>query len=412
VGGFAAGPAGGVHGLVRALTTFIGRTTELDELVGLLAEHPMVTVTGPGGVGKTRLAGEVARQAAARFADGAWVVELASVQDQALVPAAVAAGLALPQVSGVPVMESLVAALTRQQMLLVLDNCEHVLEGVAQLCGALLPFADEVRVLATSREPVRVPGEVRYRLRPLEVPAPGDLSGAAGSPAVVMFTDRARQNDPGFSLDGDSEPAVARLVARLDGMPLAIELAAARLEALGLTQLLERLEESFRLLTGGDRAAVPRQRSLAATVDWSYRLLDEDERRVFRRLASFPGPFTLDAAAAVAGPASAVLHLVDCSLVIPPRTGPDGRVRYLMLQTLRAFGLERLEEEGEHQEAAAALAQYAVRVAERACGEMKTSTGEVAAARWLDAEDANLQQALPCRPGGPCGPARRQRTPC
>jgi predicted ATPase len=177
-------------------------------------------------------------------------------------------------------------------------------------------------------------------------------------------------------------------------MPLAIELAAARLEALGLTQLLDRLEESFGLLTGGDRAAVPRQRSLAATVDWSYRLLDEEERRIFRRLAIFPGPFTLDAAVAVAGPASAVLHLVDCSLVIPPRTGPDGRIRYLMLQTLRAFGLERLDEEGEQQEAAAALAQYAVQVAERACNEMKTGVGEIAAAGWLDAEDANLQQAL------------------
>ena len=184
-------------------------------------------------------------------------------------------------------------------------------------------------------------------------------------------------------------------MARLDGMPLAIELAAARVESLGLAQLLERLDDRFALLTGGDRMAAPRQRSLAATVEWSYQLLSEHEQQVFRRLAVFPGPFTLEAAETVAGAAAepVVLHLVDCSLLTPPRTGPDGRARYLMLETLRAYGLERLAEAGEQAGAAAALARYALQVAEQAAAGLETSAGERAAARWLDAEDATVHRA-------------------
>src|SRR5690349_7886132 len=179
-------------------------------------------------------------------------------------------------------------------------------------------------------------------------------------------------------------------------MALEIELAAARVEALGAVQLADRLDDRFALLAGGDRLAARRHRSLAATVEWSYRLLGEDERRVFRRLAVFPGPFTLEAAEAVAGPAAgpAVLHLVDCSLLAPPRTGPDGRSRYLMLETLRAYGLARLAAAGEQHEAAAALAGYALQVAGQAAAGLQASGGERAAGRWLDAEDATTQQAL------------------
>ncbi len=214
------------------------------------------------------------------------------------------------------------------------------------------------------------------------------------SEAVLLFADRARRVDSHFTLSSESEPAVARIVARLDGMPLAIELAAARAEALGVGQLLERLDDRFGLLIGGDRTAAARQRSLAATVEWSYQLLSEQERRVFRRLALFPGPFTLDAAQAVAGQAAGqvVLHLVDCSLLVPPQLGPDGRPRYLMLETLRVYGAERLAEAGEH--AAAALAGYALQVAEQAAAGLETSAGELAAARWLDAEDATVHQGL------------------
>jgi non-specific serine/threonine protein kinase len=378
------------------LTSFVGRESEVGKVASLLSEYRLVTVTGPGGVGKTRLAAEVARRAAARFADGVWLVELAAVQDPALVPAAAAVALGVRQAPGLSVVESLASALARQQLLLVLDNCEHVLGAVAELCGNLLAAADDVWVLATSREPLGLAGEARYRLPPLTLPQPSDPAGVAGSEAVTLFADRARQADPAFALTGESGPLVAQIVARLDGMPLAIELAAARTEALGLAQLLERLEHRFALLTGTDRTAPERQRSLAATVDWSYQLLSEPERRVFRRLAVFPGPFTLDGAEAVAGAAAepAALHLVDCSLLAPPQPGPDGRARYVMLETLRAYGLDQLTEAGELAEAAAALAGHALQVAEQAVARLETSAGELAAMRLLEAEDAIAQQGL------------------
>jgi predicted ATPase/DNA-binding CsgD family transcriptional regulator len=271
-----------------------------------------------------------------------------------------------------------------------------VIGVVAELCGALLPAADDIRILATSREPVGVAGEARYRVPPLGLPQPGDEGGDAGSEAVALFTDRAGRVDPHFILSGETGPAVARLVERLDGMPLAIELAAARVESLGVAQLLDRLDDRFGLLIGGDRTGAPRQRSLAATVDWSYQLLSEQEQQVFCRLSVFPAPFTLEAAEAVAGAVAGhvVLHLVDCSLLAPPRTGPDGRARYLMLETLRAFGAERLAEAGEQPRAAAALAGHALQVAEQAAVGLRTSAGELPAALWLDAEDANVHQAL------------------
>jgi predicted ATPase/DNA-binding CsgD family transcriptional regulator len=386
----------GLNGFVPPLTSFVGRAGQVGEVAALLDEYRLVTVTGPGGVGKTRLAGEVARRVAGRFADGVWLVELAAVREPALVPAAVAVALGLRQPPGMSIVKSLATVLARQQLLVVLDNCEHVAEAAARLCGALLPAADDVRVLATSREPVGIAGEACYRLPALTLPGLADPAGSAGSEAVALFADRARQADPHFDVSGETGPVVARLVARLDGMPLAIELAAARVESLGVAQLLERLDDRFALLAGGDRLAAARHRSLAATVEWSYQLLGEDERRVFRRLAVFPGPFTLAAAEAVAGAAAGpvVLHLVDCSLLAPPRPGPDGRARYAMLETLRAYGLERLAEASEQPAAAAAQACYALQVAEQAAAGMQASPGELDAARWLDGEDAASQQAL------------------
>jgi DNA-binding CsgD family transcriptional regulator len=210
-----------------------------------------------------------------------------------------------------------------------------------------------------------------------------------------LFVDRAGRAEMHFTLDGQTGPDVARLVTRLDGMPLAIELAAARVEALGVSQLLGRLDDRFALLAGGDRLAPSRQRSLAATVEWSYQLLDERERRAFRAVSVFPGPFTLEGAEAVAGTDAgpAVLRLVDCSLLAPPRTGVDGRPRYIMLETLRAYGAKLRGQAGEQDEAAA-LAGYALRLAEDAAAGLRTAAGEVAAARWLDAEDATTRQVL------------------
>ena len=385
-----------MHGFPAALASFIGRAGALREVAGVLEEYRLVTVTGPGGVGKTRLAGAVAGQVAGRFADGAWLAELAAVRDPAQVAAVVAAALGIPEQPGVAPAEALARVLARQQLLLVLDNCEHVIEAAAQLCAGLLAACDDVRVLATSREPLAVAGETRYRLAPLTLPSPGDPVDGGRSEAVALFADRARRADARFVLDGPAGSVVARLVARLDGMPLAIELAAARVEALGVAQLLDRIDDRFALLTGGDRLAAGRQRSLAATVEWSYQLLDEHERPVFRAVSVFPAGFTLEGAEAVAGPGAGavVLRLVDCSLLTPPRAGPDGRSRYAMLETLRGYGAGLLAGAGEQDGAAAALAGYALRVAEEAAAGLDTGTGEVAAARRLDAEDATMRQVL------------------
>jgi non-specific serine/threonine protein kinase len=387
---------GGLRGFPAVLTSFIGRDEAVRDVAGLLAECRLVTVTGPGGVGKTRLAGEVARQVAGRFADGAWLAELAAVRDPAQVAAVVAAALGIREQREVPLADTLARVLAGQQLLLVLDNCEHVIGAAAELCAGLLAACDDVRVLATSREPLAVAGEARYRLGPLTLPSPEDPADCGRSEAVALFADRARRADLRFALDGQAGPAVARLVARLDGMPLAIELAAARVEALGVAQLLDRIDDRFALLAGGDRLAADRQRSLAATVEWSYRLLEEDERRVFRAVSVFPAGFTLEGAEAVAGPGAGavVLRLVDCSLLVPPRAGPDGRSRYVMLETLRAYGAGLLAEAGEADGAAAALARYALRVARQAAAGLQSRDGELAAARWLDAEDATMRQAL------------------
>jgi predicted ATPase/DNA-binding CsgD family transcriptional regulator len=394
VGADLTGGTPGLHGFPGTLTSFVGRSEAVRELAGLLETSRLVTVLGPGGVGKTRLAGVVACGVAGRFADGVWLVELAAVTDPGRIPAVVAAALRVPPRPGTPDTDVLAAALAQRQVLIVIDNCEHVIQAVAELCLALLPAADDVRMLATSREPVGVPGEIRYRLRPLGLP---ELDNQVGlSEAEDLFADRARQADPEFVLDERTQPMVARLVRQLDGLPLAVELAAARVDSLGLPQLLDRLDQRLSLLAGTDRLAAARHQSLAATVDWSYQLLSQAEQRVFRQLSVFPGPFTLEGAEAVAGPAAApaVLRLVDCSLVAPPSAGPDGRSRYLLLDTLRTYGASQLDRSDERPAARAALARHAVGVTDQAAAAMRTSPGEPAAVRWLDAEDAAIQVAL------------------
>src|SRR3984957_2211989 len=319
----AADATGSTHGFPATLTSFVGRAGVVDEIAGQLGQYRLVTVIGAGGSGQTRLAGEVARRMACGFADGVWLAELAAVQDPAQVAAAVAAALGIRELPSVAASDALAHALARRQLLLVLDNCEQVIGAAAELCGRLLLGADDVRVLATSREPLQIAGEARYRLGPLSLPDPDDLAAAAQCEAVTLFADRARRVDPGFAFGEQTAATVARLVARLDGMPLAIELAAARVDALGVTQLLDRIDERVSLLSGGDRLAEERQRSLAGTGRWSYQLLDDPERRVFRAVSVFPGPFTLEAAEAVggAGAGQAVLRLVHCSLLLPPQTG-------------------------------------------------------------------------------------------
>lgn len=278
-----------LHGFPVTLTSFVGRDLEVAEVADRLSQYRLVTVTGPGGAGKTRLAREVARVVADRFADGVWIAELAAVTDPAHVAALVGTALGIRDLPSLATGDALAEALVGRQLLLVLDNCEHVIGAAAELCGRLMLDADDVRVLATSREPLRIAGEVRYRLGSLALPDNGDLAAGTPCEAVRLFADRAQRVEPRFHLDEATAATVARLVARLDGLPLAIELAAARVDALGVAQLLDRIDDRFALLSAGDRLAEERQRSLAATVRWSYQLLDDAEQRAFRALSAFPG---------------------------------------------------------------------------------------------------------------------------
>ncbi|MGH3169986.1 MAG: ATP-binding protein, partial [Trebonia sp.] len=283
-------------------TSFVGRTTEVAELAGLMDEHRLVTVTGPGGVGKTRLAADVAAGVVERFPDGIWFVGLDSVTDATRVPAEVMAVLGVQQIRGKSPTEILAEALAPYRLLLVVDNCEHLLTPVAELCYSLLNATDDLDILTTSRVQLGLAGEARYRLAPLELPASGSIEDVVGSAAGELFLERTRRADPSFALSSDNASSVARVVTRLDGMPLAIELAAARVEALGMAGLADRIDDALRLLTGRNLLAAARHKSLAAVASWSYDLLSGTEQRVFRRLAVFPGPFTLAAAKAVAGP--------------------------------------------------------------------------------------------------------------
>jgi non-specific serine/threonine protein kinase len=383
-------------GIWTPLTSLVGRENDTAELIRLLEDGRLVTVTGPGGVGKTRVAAELARRVRDRFPDGVWLVELCAAADAAQVAAEVMSALGVQQDPGRPPLEVLAEVLAPRRLLLILDSCEHVLSAAAELCAVLLRSADEVRVLATSREQLGLGGEAWYRLSPLELPGSDEPEAVRQSSAAALFAERASQGNPGFSLNSDYAPLVARVVSRLDGMPLAIELAAARVEALGMAGLADHIDDAMRLLTGGDRLAAARHRSLTGVAEWSYRLLAEPEQLVFRRLAVFPGPFTLAAAEAVAGPEAGPIaaRLVDCSLLVPPRPGADRRTRYTMLQTLRAYALTRLREAGEEQEAAAALGAFASSVATQAAAELEVSHTELGALRWLDAEDATLSRTL------------------
>jgi predicted ATPase/class 3 adenylate cyclase/DNA-binding CsgD family transcriptional regulator len=325
------------------LTSFVGREEQLTQLRGLLAENRLVTLTGAGGVGKTRLAVQIAGQIADEFADGVWYVDLAPITDPEVVPIAVARTFRLPDEPGRTTIDTLVRFVASRQMLMVLDNCEHLLDAVAALVNSLVAAAAGLTLLATSREPTGVAGEVSWRVPSL----------SQADEAVELFTDRARHARPGFEISDDNAVAVTEICGRLDGMPLAIELAAARVRALSPSEILDSLHDRFRLLTGGARTAVRRQQTLRASVDWSHALLTEPERVVFRRLAVFSGGFYLDAAHAVVTAGhiqrSQVLDLlsllVDKSLVVAENS--NGRTRFRLLETMRQYAAEKLGESGE-----------------------------------------------------------------
>jgi predicted ATPase/DNA-binding SARP family transcriptional activator len=355
--------AGQRHALPAAVTSFVGRAKEIEEVRGLLGESRLLTLTGVGGSGKTRLALEVAAGVQENFSDGVVLVELGPLHDPTLVASMVASALGVlatgPGGTTDVLMNRLSEYLQYKRTLIVLDNCEHVIEAAAELVHALLLSCPDVTVLATSREILGLPGEVAWRVPSLSLPAPESTSveDLSGSDAVALFCERARCAQPGFGLSQANAVAVTQICRRLDGIPLALELAAARIRVLGAQDLARRLDQRFRLLTGGIRTAVPRHQTLVATMDWSYDLLPTAEQVALRRLAVFPDSFDLEAVEAVVGqeggPASSVeleildllSHLVDKSLVVVDSEGID--VRYRLLETVREYGAAKLAEAGE-----------------------------------------------------------------
>jgi predicted ATPase/DNA-binding CsgD family transcriptional regulator len=347
------------------LTSFVGREQELAELGRLLSGVPpaarLVTLTGSGGVGKTRLALQIASELlrARDFPDGAWLVELAPLADPLRLAQVVAAVFALQEEPGRTFTDVLVDALRARRLLLVLDNCEHLADACAELAHALLSACPGVTILATSREPLRLTGEVLRRVLSLERPDPRNpppLERLRQYEAVRLFADRAAAASAEFEVTEHNAAAVVQVCGRLDGIPLALELAAARMRALTVDQIAARLDNCFRLLGKGSRVAPPRQQTLEATVAWSYDLLHEDEQRLFRRLAVFAGGWTLEAAESVCAtvePGGSVLdllaQLIEKSLVLA-EDGPDGGKWYRLLETIRQFAIERLRACGEEEE--------------------------------------------------------------
>jgi predicted ATPase/DNA-binding winged helix-turn-helix (wHTH) protein len=337
------------------VSELIGREEELSEILNLVAAHSLVTLTGAGGIGKTTLALALAPELRPHFADGVWLAEFSALADPGLVPATVAAAFGLEPGGGEVSVPRVAQALAGRRLLLVLDTCEHVIAAAATMAEAMLGAGSGPHIIATSREPLRAAGEWVYPVQPLAVPA---LDVAADDDpsrygALRLFVERVRAAEPHFAPDRRLMAIIAAICRRLDGIPLAIELAAARASALGIEALAARLDDRFGLLTGGRRTALPRHQALRATLDWSYELLSGPEGVVLRRLAVFAGPFSLDAAAAVAASPElaardvieGLLGLVAKSLVVA--RGAGAVARYRLLDTTRAYALEKLEMSGE-----------------------------------------------------------------
>jgi predicted ATPase/DNA-binding CsgD family transcriptional regulator len=382
--------------LPLALTSFIGREREIISLRELLRKTRLLTLTGPGGCGKTRLAFRVAADLEHEFPDGVWVVELAGLADHTLVVKTVADTLGTLETTGQSIVATLIAYLQNRRLLVVLDNCEHLIEACAPLADVLLRGCPDLRILATSREPLGISGESVWPVPPLSIPDPTELPAfelLRQFEGIQLFTDRASSALPSFVLNDQNARAVVELCHRLDGMPLAIELAAARSRLLTVEQIVARLDDRFRLLTTGGRTSSPRQKTLRALVDWSYDLLSEREQVTFSRLAVFAGGWSMEAAESVCsgGEVSTgavfdlLARLVDKSLVaMEPGTG--GSARYRLLETLREYAWERLRESGDADATSDRHANHYLATAEEAEPHLE----ELDLGRWLD----NLQCEL------------------
>ncbi len=392
------------HNLPAARSSFVGREREMLEVESELAMTRLLTLTGAGGSGKTRLALEVARGLVGAYPDGVWLVELAPLSEEVLVPKAVAEALGVPERPREPITDTLSEVLRDRQLLLVLDNCEHLLGATARLVDALLDSCPRVRILATSREGLGVEGELRWAAPPLSMPERGRTPSSEeleGYESVRLFVERARGRDSAFSLSQRNALAVAEICGRLEGIPLAIELAAAWVGTLSLEQIVERLGGSLGLLTHGGRTAVPRQQTLKGTLDWSHDLLSENEKKLFGRLSVFAGGWTLEASEAVGsgegveeGEVLDLLYgLVEKSLVVAEGIGQGDRVRHRLLEPIRQYAREKLEESGEAEAAKRAHAGYFLAMAEEAEPEL-FGPRDVEWLERLEREHDNLRAAL------------------
>ena len=389
------------HNLPLEFSSFVGREKELAEVKRLLESTRLLTLTGSGGCGKTRLALAAASELVEGFEDGVWLVELASLADPSLVPQSVAFTLGIREQPGRSPTEALSDYLGSRKVLLLLDNCEHLVEACAELAEALLHSCPELRVLATSREALGITGEVAWLVPSLSLPDLRRLPAVEGLPryeSARLFVERAAVK-PTFALTEQNAVAVTQVCYRLDGIPLAIELAAARAKVLPVEQIADRLNDSFRLLAAGSRTAMPRHRTLHATMDWSRELLSWAERSLFHRLSVFAGGFSLEAAESVCIGGDVerdevlglLSRLVDKSLVVAREE--DGETRYRLLETIRQYGREKLDGSEEESEAGRRHAGFFVGLAEKAERELNGPDQ----ARWLtrlETEHDNIRAAL------------------
>jgi diguanylate cyclase (GGDEF)-like protein len=364
-----------LNNLPQQHTRLIGRLTEVSEITQLLEEGPLVTLQACGGAGKTRISIAIATGLSATFPDGTWFVDLARVTDPALIPGTIGSLFRLEITPGANAVHSLARALASKNSLLVFDNCEHVLEATAEVATAILQTCADVRILATSREPLGIRGETVYRLPLLAVPPPDlplDAAQASDYDAVALFVERAKAAKRDFRLTDENAATVCGIVRQLDGIALAIELAAARVSVISVGEIAKRLGERFRLLKGGDRTALPRQQTMRALIDWSYDLLSLEEQLVFRRLSVFVGGWTLDAMSDICAGVELdeddvfdlLGGLVRKSLVVD--TIDDSTSRYRLLESVREYAAEKLEADGESDVLHRRHAQYYLRVAEAA----------------------------------------------
>src|SRR5918997_140629 len=395
-------PERSLHNLPLQLSSFVGREKELAEVKRLLKDNRLLTLTGSGGCGKTRLALAAAAELVEGFEDGVWLVELASQVDPSLVAQSVATTLGVREQPGRSLTETLSDHLGFKKMLLVLDNCEHLVEGCAELTEALLRSCPRLRILVTSREALSIAGEVAWPVPSLSLPDLRRLPAVESLPryeAARLFVERAVAVKPTFAITEQNAPAVARACYRLDGIPLAIELAAARVKVLSVEQIANRLDDSFALLSDGSRTAMPHHRTLRATMDWSYELLSDEERILFRRLSVFAGDFRLEAAESVCAGKKLewdevldlLSHLVDKSLVTAQEKGDEAS--YRLLEMMRQYGMEKLDEVGEADEVKRHHAAFFLGLAERVEPELN-GPEQVSRLDELESENDNLRVAM------------------